>query len=105
MMEKLVSLAPLDPPESLVLPGHREREDHLELQAPRDDRERREPRENPVWRDLKERLALLALKDHLASLVLKDSGESLAQLVNKVYPVLQVQMDLRARWVLQVCPA
>lgn len=101
-MERLVSPVLLDPLESLVPPGHQEREVPLEPQDLREDKERREPRESLAWKVPKERQVLLVLKDHLASPVLKASGVFLAQLVSKVSLVLQAQMDLLDLWVLLV---
>lgn len=46
MMERLVSLVHLDPPENLVLLDHQEREGLLDLQDLREDKERREARES-----------------------------------------------------------
>lgn len=105
MTERLVKLDPLDPPESLALQAHLEREDHLELTDQREGKERRVPRERLVWKVHQERQARLVLREHLASKVLKASEEFLVQWESKVCPVPPAQTDLQDPWVLLDYPA
>lgn len=105
MMEKLVRLVLLDQLESQVHLDHRANEVLQGLQDLRDGKERREPRESQVWKVPKERLVLLAPKVHLESLVLRVSEVSRAQLVNKVFLVLQDQTDPLDPWALLVYQA